>query len=58
MANINKVLAKYDLNITGQYLATDSSVGYVIVEVDKEYNNEVLHALKDIENTIKFRVLY
>jgi D-3-phosphoglycerate dehydrogenase len=58
MASINKVLAKYDLNITGQYLATDSSVGYVIVEVDKEYNNEVLQALKDIENTIKFRVLY
>jgi D-3-phosphoglycerate dehydrogenase len=58
MASINKVLAKYDLNITGQYLATDSNVGYVIVEVDKEYNNEVLQALRDIENTIKFRVLY
>ncbi len=58
MASINKVLAKYDLNITGQYLATDPGVGYVIVEVDKEYNNEVLQALKDIENTIKFRVLY
>ncbi|PHS09165.1 MAG: phosphoglycerate dehydrogenase [Kordia sp.] len=58
MASINKVLAKYDMNLTGQYLATDSSVGYVIVEVDKEYNNEVLKALKDIEHTIKFRVLY
>ncbi|MGB0895964.1 MAG: phosphoglycerate dehydrogenase [Flavobacteriaceae bacterium] len=58
MANINKVLAKYDLNLTGQYLATDASVGYVIVDVDKEYNNEVLQALKDIEHTIKFRVLY
>ena len=58
MANINKVLATYDLNITGQYLATDSNVGYVIVDVDKEYNNKVLRALKDIEHTIKFRVLY
>lgn len=58
MANINKVLATYDLNITGQYLATDSNVGYVIVDVDKEYNNKVLLALKDIEHTIKFRVLY
>ncbi|NQY30018.1 MAG: phosphoglycerate dehydrogenase [Flavobacteriaceae bacterium] len=58
MAAINKVLAKYEMNLTGQYLATDSSVGYVIVEVDKEYNNEVLKALKDIEHTIKFRVLY
>lgn len=58
MAAINKVLAKYDMNLTGQYLATDASVGYVIVEVDKEYNNEVLQALKDVEHTIKFRVLY
>ena len=58
MANINKVVAKYDLNLTGQYLATDSSVGYVIVDVDKEYNENVLQALKDVEHTIKFRVLY
>lgn len=58
MAKINKVVAKYNLNLTGQYLATDDSVGYVIVDVDNEYNNEVLQALKDIEHTIKFRVLY
>ena len=58
MAKINEVLAQYNLNLTGQYLATDSSVGYVIVEVDKEYNNDVIQALKDIEHTIKFRVLY
>ena len=58
MAKINEVLAQYNLNLTGQYLATDASVGYVIVEVDKEYNNDVIQALKDIEHTIKFRVLY
>ena len=58
MAKVNKVLAKYELNITGQYLSTDSKVGYVIVDVDKEYNKEVTTALKDIEHTIKFRVLY
>lgn len=58
MAKINEVLATYNLNLTGQYLATDPSVGYVIVEVDREYNNDVLQALRNIENTIKFRVLY
>lgn len=58
MANINKVVAKYDLNLTGQYLATDSSVGYVIVDVDKEYNENVLQALRNVEHTVKFRVLY
>lgn len=58
MAKINKVLAKYELNITGQFLSTDSDLGYVIVEVDKEYNQEVIKALRAVENTIKFRVLY
>ena len=58
MAKVNKVLATYELNITGQYLSTDSKVGYVIVDVDKEYNKKVTSALKKIENTIKFRILY
>jgi len=46
MAKINKVLAKYELNITGQFLSTDPDVGYVIVEVDKEYNQDVIKALR------------
>ncbi|RDY61273.1 phosphoglycerate dehydrogenase [Flagellimonas nanhaiensis] len=58
MAKINKVLAEYEMNITGQYLSTDSEVGYVISDLDKDYNKEVVKALKSVENTIKFRVLY
>jgi D-3-phosphoglycerate dehydrogenase len=58
MAKVNKVLAKYELNITGQYLSTDNKVGYVIVDVDKEYNKKVTSALKNVEHTIKFRILY
>ncbi|MDC6365014.1 MULTISPECIES: phosphoglycerate dehydrogenase [Flavobacteriaceae] len=58
MAKINEVLANYEMNITGQYLSTDNEVGYVITDLDKDYNKEVVKALKDVENTIKFRVLY
>ena len=58
MAKINKVLAEYNLNIIGQYLSTDPSVGYVITDLDKEYNTAVLEELRKIEGTIKFRVLY
>jgi len=58
MAKINEVLAKYEMNITGQYLSTDPDVGYVISDLDKEYNKEVINALKNVEHTIKFRVLY
>ncbi len=58
MAHINEVLAKFEMNITGQYLSTDSDVGYVITDLDKDYNKEVTKALKNIAHTIKFRVLY
>ncbi len=58
MARINEVLAKYEMNIIGQYLSTDNEVGYVITDLDKEYNKEVVKALKKVEHTIKFRVLY
>ena len=58
MAEINKVLAKFDMNITGQYLSTDDKVGYVISDLDKEYNQEVLNELRAVDGTIKFRVLY
>ncbi len=58
MAKINKVLAKYEMNITGQYLSTDDKVGYVITDLDKKYNKAVVKKLREVEGTIKFRVLY
>jgi len=58
MAKINEVLASFDMNISGQFLSTDAEVGYVISDLDKDYNKEVIKALKEIPNTIKFRVLY
>ncbi|WP_298765754.1 phosphoglycerate dehydrogenase [uncultured Polaribacter sp.] len=58
MAKINEILAKYSLNINGQYLSTDPKVGYVITDLDKEYNKQVLEELRAVEGTIKFRVLY
>jgi len=58
MAKINEVLANFEMNITGQYLSTDPEVGYVITDLDKDYNKEVIKALKSVEHTIKFRVLY
>ena len=58
MAKINEVLASFNMNISGQFLSTDEQVGYVISDLDKDYNKEVIKALKEIPNTIKFRVLY
>ncbi len=58
MASINEVFAEYNMNITDQYLSTDEKVGYVITDLDKDYSPKVIKKLKEIEGTIKFRVLY
>jgi D-3-phosphoglycerate dehydrogenase len=58
LAHINQVLAKNDINILGQYLKTTETIGYVITDIDKEYNKEVIQELRQIPNTIKFRILY
>lgn len=58
LAQVNNILAKYDMNITGQHLKTDEKVGYLITDVDKKYNKEVIAELKAINETIKFRLLY
>jgi D-3-phosphoglycerate dehydrogenase len=58
LAKINKVLADNGINIAGQYLKTNEHIGYVITDINKHYNKEVIKDLRAIENTIKFRVLY
>ncbi|MCM4155686.1 phosphoglycerate dehydrogenase [Gramella sp. AN32] len=58
IANINRILAANDINIVGQYLKTNETIGYVITDIDKAYNAEVIQELKEIQDTIKFRVLY
>ena len=58
LAKINHLLADLGINIVGQYLKTNESIGYVITDIDKAYNKEVIKELRKIEHTIKFRVLY
>jgi len=58
LAKINNVLAEHETNIVGQYLKTNELIGYVITDIDKAYNEEVVDALKAIDGTIRFRVLY
>jgi D-3-phosphoglycerate dehydrogenase len=58
LAQINGVLAKNNINIEGQFLKTNEEIGYVVTDVNKKYDRKVLQELKDINHTIRFRVLY
>jgi D-3-phosphoglycerate dehydrogenase len=58
MAKINTVFAKHDINIVGQFLMTNPEIGYVITDINAQYDKQLFKSLKKIEHTIKFRVLY
>lgn len=58
LAKINQVLADHGINIVGQYLKTNETIGYVITDINKGYDGQVIAKLRTIEHTIKFRILY
>lgn len=58
LASINSVLANNQVNILGQYLKTNEQIGYVITDIDKAYNRQVMEELRSVSATIKFRILY
>lgn len=58
MANINNILAEFDSNIVGQYLKTNESMGYVITDIENLHNVDLEKKLKEIPNTIRYRILY
>jgi len=58
MAELNRELAGAGLNILGQHLKTDERTGYVITDVDSDYDPVALKALKAVSGTLRFRLLH
>ena len=63
---INQVFSARNINISGQYLQTDNSIGYVVIDADLNQNNpqdlekilSLQEDLKGIDHTIKSRILF
>ncbi|WP_366944624.1 phosphoglycerate dehydrogenase [Brevundimonas sp.] len=58
LADLNRALAGAGLNILGQHLKTDERTGYVITDVDRDYEPRALEAVKEVVGTLKFRMLH
>lgn len=58
LGEINSRLSTKGINITGQYLKTNEQIGYVILDVDSNISNEAFEILKDVEGTVKARLVY
>ncbi|MAD47588.1 MAG: phosphoglycerate dehydrogenase [Oceanospirillaceae bacterium] len=58
MNAINQIFADNDINISGQYLQTVEDVGYVVIDVSKAASDLALEKIKEVQGTIRARVLY
>lgn len=58
MAQINRVFADNEINIISQFLMTKGDIGYAVTDIPLSYNGNLLKQLKNIDHTIKFRILY
>lgn len=55
---LNQIFVEANLNIAAQYLQTDPKIGYVVVDVETNDASPLLTKLKEIDGTIRARVLY
>jgi len=58
MNAINQIFAENHINISGQYLQTVEDVGYVVIDVSKDASDLALEKIKEVQGTIRARVLY
>jgi D-3-phosphoglycerate dehydrogenase / 2-oxoglutarate reductase len=58
LSQINSKLSKRGLNITGQFLNTNTDIGYVILDVESKVSQEAFEILRNVKGTIRARMVY
>ncbi|HCH25793.1 phosphoglycerate dehydrogenase [Psychrobacter celer] len=58
LSQINRLFAEAQINILAQSLMTEGDVGYLVMDVDYNDSTAALDQLKDVEETIRVRILF
>lgn len=60
LSQINDIFSRENVNINGQYLQTDPTIGYVVIDVatSEKQSSDLRDALAAIPATLRTRVLY
>jgi D-3-phosphoglycerate dehydrogenase len=58
LREINDFFSSRGINISAEYLQTDPEIGYVIIETESDLGHFVLRDLRNIQHTIRARILY
>ena len=58
LTQINQILSENNVNISGQYLQTQGELGYVVTDIENGSSQTALDKMRQIEGTIRARILY
>jgi len=58
LTKINQAFAEHNINIAAQYLQTDDKIGYVVIDINSQDSELALKELKQIDGTIRARILH
>lgn len=55
---INGIISATKANVVAQVLATDPSIGYLVMDLDGDVSDEVMEKVKQLDTSIRTRILY
>ncbi|MEM6583053.1 MAG: phosphoglycerate dehydrogenase [Pseudomonadota bacterium] len=58
IGEINRVFSDNNVNVAAQFLQTNDTIGYVVIDIDAEHSEMALARLAGISGTIRCRVLF
>ena len=58
LSEINSKLSAHGINILGQFLKTNDTIGYVILDINTKLSGEAFEILKNVGGTMKTRMVY
>lgn len=58
LREVNNFFSSKGINISAEYLQTDTEIGYVIIETESELDAASLKDLRNIQHTIRTRIIY
>ena len=58
LRDINRIVSDLQANIQAQILATDATIGYLLMDLDKDVSGDVQKAIAALETNIRTRILF
>jgi D-3-phosphoglycerate dehydrogenase / 2-oxoglutarate reductase len=58
LRDVNRIVADSNANIDSQFLSTEGSIGYLIMDLEQDVSAEVSRRIQDLPTNIKTRVVY